>query len=245
MIYAPWNEFCMIWVFWHLSDGFSRELWSLSHPTDQDPSWKRYPPPQSKNWKKISVLTLSALGGGGQIDPHFFWAFTTTKRPGQSGWNSICWLNIWPQIFELVPLAPQRGRPTKKQPPITAYDPIFFKAESFGTSGRRCSRSPFRRLTGNDVSGHYFHHYFLFFSPFFFVRYCMYYGKAPFPPIEKWSLAFKTTLVWFDKNFSKEHPFEKNEKKFFAEKINFPAGVVLQYSCQDKQGWAFRAWVPT
>ena len=71
---------------------------------------------------------------------------------------------------------------------------------------------------------------------------CMYYGKAPFPPIEKWSLAFKTTLVWFDKNFSKEHPFEKNENNFVAEKINFPAGVVLQYSCQDKQGWAFRAW---
>ena len=37
----------------------------------------------------------------------------------------------------------------------------------FGTSGRRCSWSPFRRSTGNDVSGHYFHHYFfpLFFSP--------------------------------------------------------------------------------
>ena len=37
-----------------------------------------------------------------------------------------------------------------------------------GTSGRHCSRSPFRRLTGNDVSGHYFHHYFfppVFFSP--------------------------------------------------------------------------------
>ena len=30
------NEFCMIWVFWHLSDGFSRELLSLSRPSDQD-----------------------------------------------------------------------------------------------------------------------------------------------------------------------------------------------------------------
>ena len=28
---------------------------------------------------------------------------------------------------------------------------------------------------------------------------------------------------------------------FVAKKINFPAGVVLQYLCQDKQGWAFRA----
>ena len=33
-----------------------------------------------------------------------------------------------------------------------------------GTSGRRCSRSPFRR-SSNDVSGYYFHHYF--FPPFF------------------------------------------------------------------------------
>ena len=39
----------------------------------------------------------------------------------------------------------------------------------FGTSVRRSSRSAFGRLTGNDVSGHYKRHYFLFFS-FFFLR---------------------------------------------------------------------------
>ena len=32
----------------------------------------------------------------------------------------------------------------------------------FGTSGRRSSRSTVRWSTGNDVSGHYFHHYFPF-----------------------------------------------------------------------------------
>ena len=38
--------------------------------------------------------------------------------------------------------------------------------ENSGTSGRRFSRLPFRRSTGNAVSGHYFHHYF--FPPVFF-----------------------------------------------------------------------------
>ena len=46
---------------------------------------------------------------------------------------------------------------------LTRTPPI----NTFGTSGRRCSRSPFRRSTGNDVSGHYFNHYFLSFFPFF------------------------------------------------------------------------------
>ena len=55
----------------------------------------------------------------------------------------------------------------------------------------------------------------------------MYYGKAPLPPIEKWSLAFKTTLVWLDNYFSKGNPFEKNENNFVANKIHFPAGVCL------------------
>ena len=39
---------------------------------------------------------------------------------------------------------------------------------TIGTSGRRCSRSPFRRTTGNDVSGHYFRRYFLLLFPIFF-----------------------------------------------------------------------------
>ena len=42
-----------------------------------------------------------------------------------------------------------------------ANNVFLMKITTIGTSGRRCSRSPFRRSTGNDVSGHYFHHYFL------------------------------------------------------------------------------------
>ena len=53
MIYAPWNEFCMIWVFWHLSGGFSRALLSLSRPSDQDLSWKGYPHPKIEKNKCV------------------------------------------------------------------------------------------------------------------------------------------------------------------------------------------------
>ena len=42
MIYAPWNDFCIKWVFWHLLDGFS--------PFGPGSELKRVPPP--KNWKK-------------------------------------------------------------------------------------------------------------------------------------------------------------------------------------------------
>ena len=48
---VPWSEFCMIWVLWHLSDGFSRELLSLSHPSDQDLSWKGSPHPKIEEKK--------------------------------------------------------------------------------------------------------------------------------------------------------------------------------------------------
>ena len=49
----------------------------------------------------------------------------------------------------------------------------------FGMSGRRCSRSPFRRSTGNDASGHYFHHsFFRFISFSFFVSFG--FSVAPF-----------------------------------------------------------------
>ena len=44
-------------------------------------------------------------------------------------------------------------------------DSVSYVYPIIGTSGRRCSRSPFRPSTGNDISGHYFHHYF--FPPFF------------------------------------------------------------------------------
>ena len=39
--------------------------------------------------------------------------------------------------------------------------------KTLGTSGRRCSLSPFKWWAGIDVSGLYFHNYFLPFSPFF------------------------------------------------------------------------------
>ena len=42
---------------------------------------------------------------------------------------------------------------------VAAKNDILF---SFGTSVRRSSRSAFGRSTGNDVSGHYKRHYFLF-----------------------------------------------------------------------------------
>ena len=44
-----------------------------------------------------------------------------------------------------------------------------FTIPAIGTSVRRSSRSAFRRLTGNDVSGHYKRHYFLSFFSFFFL----------------------------------------------------------------------------
>ena len=43
---------------------------------------------------------------------------------------------------------------------------------SFGTCSLSCSRSAFRRSTGNAVSGYFFRHYF-YFSPFFFLFFPM------------------------------------------------------------------------
>ena len=76
MIYASWNEFCMIRVLWHLTDGFSREVWSLTHPSDRDPSWKLSPPPENyetyyrsarvqlsyKFWTILNYIELFSLG---------------------------------------------------------------------------------------------------------------------------------------------------------------------------------------
>ena len=41
---------------------------------------------------------------------------------------------------------------------------LFANTYTFGTSIQRCRRSLFRWLTGNDVNGHYFRRYILFFS---------------------------------------------------------------------------------
>ena len=52
----------------------------------------------------------------------------------------------------------------------TKNDILFFFLSFFGTSVQRSSRSAFGGSTGNDVSGHYKHHYFLSFLFFFFLR---------------------------------------------------------------------------
>ena len=91
--------------------------------------------------KSRASLNPFCSGGGGQIDPHFFWAFITAKRPGQSGWNFLTFpvylltndLTKKNWFFEggTPPLAPQMGRPTKKWPPIITYDPIFLMQNLF------------------------------------------------------------------------------------------------------------------
>ena len=45
--------------------------------------------------------------------------------------------------------------------------PLLFLVINIGTSGCRCSRSPFRRSTGNDVSGPLFSPFFSFLFSFF------------------------------------------------------------------------------
>ena len=43
-------------LLWHLSDSLSKKLWSLSHPSDEDPSWKGPPPTQKLKKKNKCVL---------------------------------------------------------------------------------------------------------------------------------------------------------------------------------------------
>ena len=47
-----------IWVFWHLLEGFSRDILNLCYPSDQAPSSRGSPPP--KNWK-IKCVKKSLL----------------------------------------------------------------------------------------------------------------------------------------------------------------------------------------
>ena len=49
----PWNEFCMIRVIWEVSDGFSREVWSSSLPSDHDLTGGRSPPPKIEKNKFV------------------------------------------------------------------------------------------------------------------------------------------------------------------------------------------------
>ena len=53
MIYMPWNEFCMIRVIWEVSDGFSREVWSSSLPSDHDLTGGGSPPPKIEKNKFV------------------------------------------------------------------------------------------------------------------------------------------------------------------------------------------------
>ena len=48
----------------------------------------------------------------------------------------------------------------------TCYFQFSFVYKDIGMSVRRSSRSAFGRSSGNDVSGHYKHHYFLFYLLF-------------------------------------------------------------------------------
>ena len=78
MIYASWNEFCMIWVLWHLSDGFSRELWSLSQPSDQDSSWEGSPQPKIEKNKFVLNWLLGKIRC---FKPMLFIFFLSGKSP--------------------------------------------------------------------------------------------------------------------------------------------------------------------
>ena len=49
----PWNEFCMIRVIWEVSDGFSREVWSSSLPSDHDLTGGGSPPPKIEKNKFV------------------------------------------------------------------------------------------------------------------------------------------------------------------------------------------------
>jgi len=53
MIYMSWNEFCMIRVIWEVSDGFSREVWSSSLPSDHDLTGGGSPPPKIEKNKFV------------------------------------------------------------------------------------------------------------------------------------------------------------------------------------------------
>ena len=93
------------------------------------------------NIYSLTLLSLTyfpdyvAWGGGGSNWTTLSWTFIMAKRPGQSGWNFLTFpvylltkdLSKKNGIFlgGYPPSAPQMGRPTKKRPPITAYDPIF------------------------------------------------------------------------------------------------------------------------
>ena len=50
MIHVPWKKFCMIWVFWHLSDGFSWKFLKFERPFRQGSNLKRVP--SCKNWRR-------------------------------------------------------------------------------------------------------------------------------------------------------------------------------------------------
>ena len=54
----PWNEFCMIRVIWEVSDGFSREVWSSSLPSDQDLTGGGSPPPKIEKNKLVLKWSL-------------------------------------------------------------------------------------------------------------------------------------------------------------------------------------------
>ena len=86
-------------------------------------------------------LTLSALGGGGQIDPHFFLAFITAKRLGQSGWNFLTFpaypltkdltKKIWIFLGGVPPFGPSEGEAAKNDPQSLPMTQFFFMQNLF------------------------------------------------------------------------------------------------------------------
>ena len=68
--------------------------------------------------------------------------------------------------FKLVLIEPGVGVRLQHLPdllqPYFTFDTNIIHISIISTSGRCCSWSPFRQLTGNNISGHYLCHYFLF-----------------------------------------------------------------------------------
>ena len=59
MIYSPWNECCMIWALWHLSDGFSTGLYRFDIPFGPGSKLRRrMVPPQEIEEKKIRMWKI-------------------------------------------------------------------------------------------------------------------------------------------------------------------------------------------
>ena len=92
-------------------------------------------PPRSKKVDKLAFI-------------YFFGTTKNTSLP-QKYTSQTKYFFDW--FLESHPCRIQEQQQQTNQWVLT---PVQFNLVTIGTSGRRCSRSPFRRSTGNDVSGH-------------------------------------------------------------------------------------------